>query len=244
MQAPQEVSFFMATNLAPTVNDVLQAISDLRGESSTNTDATRIRAVSRANQDFARRRFWRFYRLDDQTQVGSGVNNYTIGSSTYPMRMKGLTEVFVALTTDTEKTQDHMKYYLVDFNVYKSLYNSSNGARLVYEWFDAANDLWKMHINPAPTSSETITYTYYWEPPTKTATTDEVICPDIQILARLALGEIYESEDEQDLADKQKNIAEQLISEVIGKENSPAINQLYTVNPIESGSGNMGIGNY
>lgn len=231
----------MATNLAPTVNDVLQIISDLRGESSVNTDAIRIRAVSRANQDFARRRFWRFYRLDDQTQIGSGVNNYTIGSSTYPMRMKGLTELFVATTTDTEKTQESQRYSIVDFNAYKILYNSSSGSRICYEWFDATNDLWKVHINPAPTALETITYSYYWEPPTKTATSDEVICPDINIIARLALGEIYEGEDEQDLADKQKNIGEQLINEYVGKENAPAINQIYTVNPVE---GNLGIGTY
>lgn len=234
----------MATNLALTINDVLQIVSDIRGESSINTDAIRIRAVSRANQDFARRRFWRFYRLENQTQVGSGINNYTIGSTANPMRMKGLTEIFVALTADSDKTQEDMRYYLVDFNVYKILFNANNSDRIVYEWFDAANDLWKMHINPAPTSSETITYSYYWEPPAKTATSDEIICPDIQILARLALGEIYDGEDEQDLSDKQKNIAEQLINEVIGKENAPAVNQIYTMNPIESGMANRGIGTY
>ena len=234
----------MATNLSLTVNDVLQIVSDLRGESSVNTDANRIRAVSRANQDFARRMFWRFYLLKDQTQVGDATNNYTIGSATYPMRMKGLTEVFVALTTETDKTQESMKYYLVDFNVYKTLYNSNNSERMVYEWFDTANDLWKMHINPAPQTTETITYSFYWEPPAKTATTDEIICPDTQVLARLALAQIYEGEDEQTMAKDLKNEAEQLITEYISKENAPAVNQIYTVNPIESGTSNRGFGSY
>lgn len=234
----------MATNTQLTVNDVLQIISDLRGESSVNTDAIRIRAVSRANQDFARRRFWQFYRLDDQTQVGSAVNNYTIGSSTYPMRMKGLTEVFVATTTDTDKTQESQRISIVDFNTYKNIYNQSNAAKICYEWFDTANDLWKAHINPAPTALETITYTYYWEPPVKTATSDEILCPDVNILARLALGDIYEGEDEQDLADKQKNIAEQLINEYVGKDNAPAVNQIYTMGSIENSLRPRGIGSY
>jgi hypothetical protein len=234
----------MATNLSLPVSDVLEIMSDLRGESSTNTDAIRIRAVSRANQDFARRCFWRFYRLDDQTQVGTAVNNYTIGSSTYPMRMKGLTEVFVDKTANTDKTEEEDRYTIVDFNTYKNLYNRDNTYRMVYEWFDSANDLWKMHINPAPAATETITYTYYWEPPEKTATTDEVICPDIGIIARLALGEIYEGEDEQDLADKVKNIAEQLINEYLGKENSPAVNQTYSMGAIENLTTTNGIGTY
>lgn len=234
----------MATNLALPLSEVLEIMSDLRGESSTNTDAIRIRAVSRANQDFARRRFWRFYRLEDQSMVGDATKNYTIGSSTYPMRMKGLTEVFVAKTTDTDKTTESMRYSIVDFNTYKNQFNQDNTTQMVYEWFDAANDLWKMHINPAPAVTNTITYSYYWEPPEKTATTDEIICPDIQIIARLALGEVYEGEDEQELADKMKNIAEQMILEFIGKDNAPAINQTYSMGAIENVTSTNGIGNY
>lgn len=234
----------MATNLQPTVNDVLQIISDLRGESSVNTDAIRIRAVSRVNQDFARRRFWRFYRLDDQTQVGNATKNYTIGSATYPMRIKGLTEVFVAPTADTDKTPETSRYQIVDFNTYKNLFNQDNSNKMVYEWFDTANDLWKMHINPAPAATDTITYTYYWEPPAKTLTTDEVICPDIQILARLALAQIYEGEDEQDMALNLKSEAEQLISEQMAKDNAPAVNQLYTMDSIENQTVPTGIGTY
>jgi hypothetical protein len=230
----------MASNTQDTVQNVLQIISDLRGESSTNTDAIRLRAVSRANLDFARRMFWRFYRLDNQTKVGSGVNSYQIDSTTNPMRMKGLSEVFVAKTTDTDKTQESDRYQIVDYNKYKELYNAANSQRMVYEWFDTANDVWKMYINPAPASTETITYTYYWEPPVKTLTTDKVLCPNMRIIALLALAEIYESEDEGDLATEKKNEAEQLIAECISKENATAVNQLYTM-PVNE---NAGIGNY
>lgn len=99
----------MATNIRDTVSNILQIISDKRGESSTNTDANRIRAVSRANKDFANRKFWRFYLLPNQTTVGTASNDYTVGSATYPMRFKGLTEVFVATTTDTVKTMEAHK---------------------------------------------------------------------------------------------------------------------------------------
>jgi len=241
----QEVPFlFMASNLQLTVDDALQIVSDLRGESSTNTDAIRIRAVSRANQDFARRMFWRFYRLDNETQVGDTTNDYTIGDATNPMRHKGLTELFVSLTSDTDKTQESMRFQILDYNVYKNLYNRNNARRMAYEWFDAANDAWKVHINPAPIATETITYTYYWEPPEKTATSDEIICPDVRIIAFMALAQIYEGEDETDMAADKKNEAEQLILECIGLENSPAINQLYTVGAIENAEITQGMGSY
>jgi hypothetical protein len=230
----------MASNQQETVQNVLQIISDLRGESSTNTDAIRLRAVSRANLDFARRMYWRFYRLDNQTKVGSGVNSYQIDTTTNPMRMKGLTEVFVAKTSDTDKTQEGMRYKIVDYNTYKELYNGDNSQRLTYEWFDAANDVWKMYLNPAPVATDTITYSYYWEPPVKTLTTDKVLCPNMRIIALLALAEIYESEDEGDLAVEKKNEVEQLISECVSKENSPAVNQFYAMGVAE----NSGIGNY
>jgi hypothetical protein len=234
----------MSTNTQPTVSDVLQIVSDLRGESSTNTDAIRIRAVSRANQDFARRMLWRFYRLDNQTMVGTAVNSYTIGSATNPMRMKGLTEVFVSDTTDTDKTQESQRYSIVDYNTYKNLYNLNNNEQMVYEWFDVANDVWKMYINPAPAATKTITYSFYWEPPAKTLTTDKVICPNPIILADLAIAQIYESEDERELALEKRNEAEQLIAEIIGKENSPAINQRYSMGAVENATSNHGIGSY
>lgn len=156
------------------------------------------------------------------------------------MRMKGLTEVFVAKTTDTDKTQESERYQIVDYNAYKEAYNAGNSDRLVYEWFDVANDVWKMYINPAPAATDTITYTFYWEPPIKTLTTDKVLCPNVRIIALLALAEIFESEDEGDLAGEKKNEAEQMISEIIGKENAPAVNQLYTMGAVED----EGIGNY
>lgn len=234
----------MATNLHDTVANVLEIVSDLRGESSTNTNAARIRAVSRANQDFAKRKFWRFYLYPNQTTVGTAVNDYTVGSATYPMRYKGLTEVFVALTSDTDKTTEADRYAIVDYNKYKNLYNLNNSEQIVYEWYDVANDVWKMHINPAPAATETITYSYYWEPPELTATTEYVTCPNIKIIALLALGEIYDGEDEQDSADKVRNEAEQLISELIGLDNAPAVNQLYQMYPIESSISSKGIGEY
>ena len=234
----------MATNVRDTVNNVLEIISDLRGESSTNTDASRIRAVSRSNQDFAKRKFWRFYLKPDQTTVGTASNDYTIGSSTYPMRFKGLSEVFVADTADTYKTEETHRHTIVDYNKYKNLYNRDNSTRMVYEWFDAVNDAWKMHINPVPAATETITYSYYWEPPELTLTTEYVICPNIKIIALLALGEIYDGEDEKDLAREVRQDAEQLILEVISMENAPAVNQLYTMSPIESSITRNGIGEY
>ena len=232
------------SNIRVLVSDVLEIVSDLRGESSTNTDANRIRAVSRANQDFAKRKFWKFYLKPDQTQVGDATNDYTIGSATYPMRFKGLTEVFVAKTTDTVKTLESMRHTIIDFNTYKNLYNQANSVQIVYEWFDSANDLWKMHINPAPAATQTITYSYYLEPPEITLASEYVICPNTRIIAYLALAEIYDGEDEGDLADKRRIEAEQLIAEVIGQDNAPAVNQLITMYPIESATSSTGIGTY
>ena len=232
------------SNIRVLASDVLEIISDLRGESSTNTDANRIRAVSRANQDFAKRKFWKFYLKPDQTQVGDATNDYTIGSATYPMRFKGLTEVFVAKTSDTVKTLESMRHTIIDFNTYKNLYNQSNSVQIVYEWFDSANDLWKMHINPAPAATDTITYSFYWEPPEITLASEYVICPNTRIIAYLALAEIYDGEDEGDLADKRRIEAEQLIAEVIGQDNAPAVNQLITMYPIESATTSTGIGTY
>jgi len=71
-----------------------------------------------------------------------------------------------------------------------------------------------------------------------------VICPNVIILALLALGEIYKSEDERDLSLEVKNEAEQLISECVGKENSPAVNQLISMGSIENITSSHGIGSY
>jgi hypothetical protein len=165
------------------------------------------------------------------------VNDYSIAVTNYPMRYKGLTELFV---DSGATTQEAYRYDIVDFNVYKKIYNANNAEQIVYEWYDKVNDVWKMHINPAPAATDTITYSYYWEPSTLTATTDYCVCPNPKIIALMASAEIHESEDERDVAKEEKNEAEQLISELYGQDNSPAWNQLYGVGSIEG----SGIGNY
>lgn len=228
----------MATQTACTVLTILQLISDLRGESSTNTDAGRIRLVSRAERDYALRMAWRTHLLRDQTTTGDGSStSFTIGSASYPMRMKGLTEVFVGGTTEDKR------HSIVDFNTFKILYNSDTSTKMVYEWYDAANDLWKMRINPTPANGDTITYSHYWEPPTRTLATDTVVCPKPELIARLALSYIYEGEDEEKYKEQQV-LAEQLIQELTGMENSPAVGQTYSFGSVENPLGNRGIGSY
>lgn len=230
------------TNVNTLVSTILETISDLRGESTTNTDAVRIRMVSRANKDFALRKLWKFYLMPNQTLTGSGVNSYTIGGAsvaTYPMREKGLSEVFV-WPTATGSQDETYRYDIIDFNTYKVAYSADNSTQVVYEWYDKANDIWKMFINPAPEATDTITYSYYWHPPTLTATTDYVVCPNPKIIALMASAELHESEDERDIAKDEKNEAEQLIAELMGHDNMPAQNQLYSMGAIEG----KGIGNY
>lgn len=227
----------MATQTSFTVLEALTRISDLRGESPVDTNASRIRAVSHSERDFAKRKFWRTHLLRDQTTTSTGSADVTIGSSTFPMRMKGLTELFV------DGTLESSRYEIVDFNVFKIRYNNSNSDRMVYEWYDATNDLWKVHINPTPETGKIITYSYYWEPPTRTATTDVIVCPNVDIIARLTLASIYEGEDE-DKYQEQLMLAESLIDEYVALENSPAVNQLYTVSAIENASRPRGIGTY
>ncbi len=101
----------MASQTQGTVNDVLQIISDLRGESAVNTNADRIRAVSRAYRDFALRNLWRVYLLRNQTTTGAGSADVTIGSATFPMRTKGLAELFIGSGTTEDK-----RYMILDFN--------------------------------------------------------------------------------------------------------------------------------
>lgn len=230
----------MATLTKDTVENVLQIVSDLRGEASTNTDASRIRAVSRAERDFAKRRFWRTHLIKDQS-IGTGdgsTADFTIGSSTYPFRMKGLMEVFVGGTTEDKR------YEITDFANYKQRYNANNSDRIAYEFFDVANDLWKVHINPTPSTGDAITASWYFEPPKRTATTDYVICPNMDIIARLALAYIYENEEETEKQQTQLQIAEQLINEYEGIEQAPNQNQLYSVSTITDPLGHRGIGTY
>jgi hypothetical protein len=217
----------MATLTKYLVSDILQIISDLRGESSVNTDTIRIRAVSRSEQDLARRMFFRVHLVKNQS-IGTGdasTVDFTIGSSTYPMRNKGLTEVFAGSTIEENRRE------VVDFAQFKELYNSDNNARIAYEYFDQANDVWKVKVNPVPATGTAMTASWYYIPPTKTLTSESVVTPDPYVIAYLALADIYQGEDEQDSADAAKNEAEQRISEAMGIENSPAINQSYQMQP-------------
>jgi hypothetical protein len=226
----------MGTQTATLVSTICQWISDLRGESTADTSAGRIRAVSRAEQDFANRYFWRCYLVKNQTVAGTGVSDYTIGSATYPMRQKGLAEVFAGGTTEDKR------YQVVDFNEYMRAYNSNNSARIAYEWYDEANDLWKVHINY--TGTGTITYSHFWLPPVRTLATEKVICPNARIIVLLGLADIYEGEDSKEDALAKKQEAEQLINELKGQETTPAVNQLYGMSAIENAVRNRGIGSY
>lgn len=211
----------MSTLTTFTVSDILQKIADLRGEADLDTSAARIRAVSDAERDYVKRKNRRIHYIKDQTITSSGSANETIGSTTYQMRDKGLAEVFVGGTTEDKR------YEVVDFNVFKSRFNENNSDRLAYEWYDQASDLWKVHISPTPTASDVITYSYYFIPAVRTATTDRVLCPNKTLIAKLALADIYDGEDEGQKAILQKQEAEQLIAEEDGVEVMPGVNQLY-----------------
>lgn len=231
----------MATATADTISNVLQIVSDWRGESSVNTDASRVRAVSRAEIAFARRKLWDYFHLKNQTATGDGTNDLTIGDSTNYYTEKGLSELFVS--TDGSTSEDK-RYSIYDFHRYKNIYNNNNTTKMAYEWYDSANDLWKIHINPAPTASDTITYSYYWQPPKKTSSSDTVYCPDMEILAHLALASIYKGEDEVEAALQEMNEAEQIITEIFGKSNSPHVNQTYAMTSITNAISPRGIGTY
>lgn len=202
----------MATKMKTTVQDILETISDLRGETTVNTDSSRIRAITKAEEDIALRKFFAEHLLSDLTMSGTGANAYTIGSSTYPMRKKGLVNVFVG---DQLSTSEHE---IVDKLEFRSRYNQNNSAKLAYEYYDVANDEWKMYISPAPESGVTIYYSYYFLPPERTATTDSVISPNPDMIARLALAYILEGEEEYDLADAYKAEVAQMLTETTGLE--------------------------
>jgi len=228
----------MATLSSSTVSDILQLISDLRGESAVNTDALRIRAVSNAERDFARRNFWRVHLIRNATTTGDGTGDYTIGSSTYPMREKGLSEVYIGGQTEDKRVA------IVDYMQYQNLINNNAAAKIAYEWYDQATDAWKMHINPVVAVADTIYYSYFFQPPIRTATSDAVICPNIRVIALLAMADIYHGEEELQKEQLAKQEAEQLIEELIGMEQSPAHNQLYAMTAIENSITPRGFGSY
>jgi len=229
----------MSQNLF-TVQSICQYISDIRGESTANTNAVRIRAISNAEQDFARRMFWRIHRVYAQS-LGTGdgtTTDFTIGTTTYPYRAKGLFELFVGGTTEDKR------YQVVDEGRYIYLYNQDNGAKICYEYYDAATDLWKVRINPAPKSGDAILAGYYYMPPTRTQTTDSIPCYNNNIIGRAALADIYHAEDELAKEQQQQQIVEQLISEVVGIENTPAVGQTYSFGAIENQNKDRGLGTY
>ena len=215
----------MATLTTYLVSDILQIISDLRGESSVNTNSDRIRAISRAEQDVARRQFFRKHLVKDQSLAsGDGTTStFTIGSATYPMRDKGLTDLFVGGTTEDKRRS------VVDYEQFRNLYNTNNAERIAYEYYDQANDLWKVKINPIPASGNAITASWYYIPPTRTLTTDAVVCGDPYLIAYLAVADVYHGEDEIDFEDSARQEAENRYREMVGRENTPAVNQSYTM---------------
>ena len=226
----------MATLTAFTVSTILQLISDLRGESSTNTDTIRIRAVSHAEQDLAKRRFFRVHQVRDQS-IGTGngsTQDFTIGSATYPMRDKGLFEVFVG------GTEESNRYQVVDYTQYKELVNSDASSRVAYEYYDQANDAWKVKVNPVPSNGDGVTASWYFIPPTRTLTTESVVTPDIYIVAYLALADLYHGEDELQLEQLARQEAENRLGEAEGRELTPAVNQIYQMRS----SVKKGIGTY
>lgn len=223
------------------VSDILQIISDLRGESSVDTSASRIRAVSRSERDIAKRRFYRMHLVKDQS-IGTGdgtTADFTVGSATYPMRMKGLCEVFVGGTNS-----ESYRRSVVDFQTYKNQIARNASATIAYEYFDQANRLWKTHINPIPASGDAVTASWFYMPPVRTLTSEYVLVEDPFIPAYLALADIYHGEDELQLEQLARQEAEGRIGELDGIEEAPAVNQIYTMPAIENSLRNRGIGTY
>lgn len=228
----------MATLTADSVLNILEEISDLRGESTTNSDAVRIRAVSKAERLVAKRKMFVEHLVRLSTVAGSGASDYTIGSATFPMRKKGLSEVFVGGLLEEQR------YAVVDYFTYQNNYNNNNSAKLAYEWYDQTNDLWKIHINPVVQTGTTIYYSYYFMPPKRTSTSDVVICPDMEAVVQYALAFIYEGEEEEEKAYAAKTVGEQVINELMGLEVMPAQNQLRAMGSITNQTVRRSIGSY
>lgn len=221
----------MSTLYKYTVNDILQIISDLRGESSINSDAVRVRAIDRALGDFSMRRYWEIYRKNDRTVVSTGAGDYEI-DTTFPCRVNGITEVFQGGTGEGNR------YAIVKQKDFKKIFNSDTTLKLCYQWFDATNDKWMLHLSP-DTTGQTITYSYYWQHPTVTTTSSPVYIPDPDIAARRALAYLYEGEDEEKYQE-QYQLSEQMANSWDENEDQPAIGQLFSF----SSNVNKGIGSY
>ena len=231
----------MAMPAAYLVSDILQIVSDLRGESTVNTSAARIRAVSRGEQDIAKRRFFRIHLVKDQS-LGTGdgsTSDFTVGSTTYPMRLKGLAEIFIGGTNS-----ESYRRQIVDFMTYKNQIANNASATIAYEYFDPVNRLWKVHINPVPNSGDAIYASWFYMPPTRTLSSEYVVVEDPFIVAYLALADIYHGEDELQLEQLARSEAETRIEELSGIDEAPAVNQIYTMPAIENSIRTRGIGTY
>lgn len=228
----------MATIYKDTVVNILQRVSDLRGESTTNTDAIRIRSLSRHERNVSDRRRWNIFLRRLATTTGDGGNDYTIGDTTYLMKEHGLFEVFVGGTTEDKR------YSILSYDKYLNAYNNNNSDRIAYEYYDPVNDLFKVHINPAVDTGTTIYYSYFWTPATRTLTTEYVYCPNTEILVNLVLGDVAENADEKEDADAYRNKAEILFQDASGREDDTALGQLRQMGAIENSTRNMGLGTY
>lgn len=201
------------------ISDILQGISDARNESSVNTDAKRIRAVSNAEIDFFKRYNWTIAFKKNVVTTGDGGNDYTIGTLSFPMREKGLTELFVGGLLESNRVQ------VVSITDYQELINGDPNSKVCYEYYDQDNDAWKVHINPAVDTGVTIYYSYFFEPASKTLTSEYVYCNNRKILIKNALVEIYTSEEEDQKAAIAGQEAEQLIMSEIAKEDATNVGQ-------------------
>lgn len=230
----------MATTSNVLVSTICQKISDLRGESSADTSAKRIRFISEAEQELARRMFFRIHLARNQS-IGTGdgtTTAFTVGNATFPMRMKGLSELFVGGTLESDRIE------ILDFADYKVRYNNDNSAMIGYEYYNQSMDAWRVQINPAPASGDAITASWYFIPPARTLTTEYVLCENPDIVTHLALAKLYHSEDELQKEQLELKTAEDLIGEMMGRENSPAVGQTYSMKATENTGGNRGIGTY
>jgi len=221
----------MATLYSDTVSSILDTISDLRGETTTNTDAKRIRAISRAEISIAKQIGSKIFYLPDQTITSTGAATYTIATTTHPLRNKGLVEVFVNGTTED------CRYKITEPEAFKEEYNENNSAQLCYVTYNPTTDNWSLTISPNPDTGVTIYYSYYWIPPKRTSTSDSVYCLNMEALARQALAEIYDSEDEDDKAAIERNKAQQLLSTENQTEEAPSQSQNYVMSGNERGIG-------
>lgn len=221
------------TNFSDTVQSILEIISDLRGETTTNTDTKRIRAISRSETAISKQVGGNIFYLPDQTITSTGASTYTIGSATFPMSNKGLVEVFVNGTTED------CRYKITDSELFKEEYNENNSEKLCYVSYNPTTDDWSLTISPTPEVGVTITYSYYWIPPKRTSVSDSVYCLNMEALARQSLAEIYDSEDEDDKAAIERNKAQQLLSTEQETESAPSPSQNYSM-----GDDGMGFGTY